>query len=106
MNEISDANHERDFNANLWRWAEQFIQFDGENKLIYNAKILRSFYVISQHLFSIGLLAKHNIDRLSTLNSLKSTQVLSLICCIVKASQPNDLGDMTITIKVGNNTCI
>jgi len=106
MNEIAYANHERDFNTNPWRWAEQFIQFHGENKLIYNAKIVRSFYVIPQHLFSIGLLAKHNIDRVSTLNSLKSTQVLSLISCIVKACQPNGLEDMTITIKVRNYTCI
>ena len=106
MNEIAYANHERDFNTNPWRWAEQFIQFHGENKLIYNTKIVRSFYLIPEHLVSIGLLAKHNIDRLSTLNSLKSIQVLSLISFIVKACQLNGLGDMTITIKVRKYKCI
>jgi len=101
MNEIVDATHQRDFTSNPWRWAEQFIQFQGEENLILNAKILRCFYIIPEPLrLSIGLLAKHKMDALSTLRSLKSTRVLSLITCIVKACEPNGLGDMTITIKV------
>ncbi|KOM35503.1 hypothetical protein LR48_Vigan02g165300 [Vigna angularis] len=47
-----------------------------------------------------GLLLKHEVEHISTLDSLKGTCKVSLLRCLVKASEHNGLGDMKITIRV------
>ncbi|KOM26483.1 hypothetical protein LR48_Vigan277s000300 [Vigna angularis] len=46
-----------------------------------------------------GLLIKHEVEHISTLDSLRGTCKLSLLRCIVKACEHNELGDMKITIR-------
>ncbi|KAG2384096.1 uncharacterized protein HKW66_Vig0151410 [Vigna angularis] len=46
-----------------------------------------------------GLLIKHEVEHISTLDSLRGTSKLSLLRCIVKACEHNGLGDMKITIR-------
>ncbi|KOM43731.1 hypothetical protein LR48_Vigan05g133600 [Vigna angularis] len=45
------------------------------------------------------LLLKHEVEHISTLDSLKGTCKVSLLRCLVKASEHNGLGDMKITIR-------
>ncbi|KAG2402006.1 uncharacterized protein HKW66_Vig0258780 [Vigna angularis] len=54
-----------------------------------------SFVVVSDP----GLLIKHEVEHISTLDSLRGTCKLSLLRCIVKACEHNGLGDMKITIR-------
>ncbi|XP_017423614.2 uncharacterized protein LOC108332823 [Vigna angularis] len=45
------------------------------------------------------LLLKHEVEHISTLDSLKGTCKVSLLRCLVKATEHNGLGDMKITIR-------
>jgi len=46
MNESANANHQCDFTSHPWRWAEQFIQFHDQHKLISHANIVNYFFLI------------------------------------------------------------
>ena len=51
-------------------------------------------------LFLLGLLDGENTTQVTPLAKGKASTELSLLPCIVKACQPNGLGDMKITVKV------
>ncbi|KOM43067.1 hypothetical protein LR48_Vigan05g067100 [Vigna angularis] len=74
LSDIAKASFDRDFTCNAWLWAEKFIDIH-------------------------GLLIKHEVEHISTLDSLRGTCKLSLLRCIVKACEHNGLGDMKITIR-------
>ncbi|KOM55263.1 hypothetical protein LR48_Vigan10g115500 [Vigna angularis] len=53
-------------------------------------------------IISIGksqIMLKHEVEHISTLDSLKGTYKVSLLRCLVKACEHNGLGDMKITIR-------
>ncbi|XP_052727623.1 uncharacterized protein LOC128194982 [Vigna angularis] len=74
LSDIAKASFDRDFTSNPWKIIEIVISF-------------------------AGLLIKHEVEHISTLDSLRGTSKLSLLRCIVKACELNGLVDMKITIR-------
>ncbi|XP_068497881.1 uncharacterized protein [Phaseolus vulgaris] len=74
INRIGQQTYDRDFTSNQWKWAEKFLQFQGE-------------------------IEGRGSKQRSFLGSLKELDVFPLLSCLIKSCKHNGLGDMLITIK-------
>jgi len=96
VKDLREESHRQDFGTNAWEWAQMFIDFHGKFLTITTATSCE----IEMEFFLSGLVDGQNTMEVTPLAKRKTSMELKLLPCIVKACQPNGLGDMKITVTV------
>jgi len=106
INRIGEQTYKRDFTSNQWKWAEKFLQFQGNTQsrfLDWNNKIL---CLMMFSFYCEGEIDGRGYEQRSFLGSLKELDVFPLLSCLIKSCKHTGLEeDMLITIKVTYVLC-